>query len=937
MATEIIKSKYDKRKYKIITLKNKLEIMLISDTDANKSAISMNVGVGCFQDPVNIPGLAHFLEHMLFMGTKKYPNENDFSDYLSRNGGMSNAFTSPDTTNYHLHVNVDGFKGALDRFAHFFIDPLLNKNSIDKEMNAINSEHSKNLQNDMRRIISLLRVLSKDNHLAHKFCTGNLETLRDVPKKKKINIYNEVLKFYKKWYSANIMKLVILDKRSLSEMEKMIKIFENVKNKNVVINKNNIDPYKNDPVRIISNPVGDSDKLEIFWSINGYEKEYFRSTLYFVCEILDYRGNNSFLSVLKNMGYVYNFNFGYMNYNNMSYYLAYMSINLTKKGLKNVDKVLNMTYQFINYVNQLDESVFKNRFKDLNNIASLNFMFKQKEEPLDYVMDIAQNMEIYPTKYYLSGDVLMRKFKFSLIKDILNNMASQQAIHMILSKDMFIKKGKNRKIEKEYYYGTEYFTYPDKKFPINIPKIISQNIKFPQKNEFIPNNFSIKKIENKNKYPINIKSNKFAEIWHKRDTKFKKPFTYLYIELVNQIAHKSPKNNVLNSLLTNIWNDVLTEKLNPAFTVGHYVSMSSGFKGLTINLSGYSDKFNNLVKKTLNETINRKIEQNKFNIKKQSLEKFYKNLKYKSPLNQAYTNTYNILIDNIIYDDDKKREIKNITYNDLLNYKIKLFSNMYMKFMFYGNISKSETRNITKFITNIINPKKIAQYPKYKIIKLTDQRFVYSKKSTNENDNDSVVVSMYQFGKLNHKLYLLVEILQNMIGEPFFDQLRTKEQLGYIVGTRIIYLEKTVNLAFEIQSSVKGPNYLLERIDHFLKNFRTTLGKMKESQFNSYIKIINEKKKMKYINMDEEFNFNCSEIKMDEYMFNRKTVDINTLKKIKKIHIIKLYDKFITKHKYNLVVKIIGKSGNTEKCSINKKNIQIKSFAEFKSNSQTFL
>jgi hypothetical protein len=53
----------------------------------------MAVGVGSFTDPAEMPGLAHYLEHMLFMGSDKYPKENEYDTYLNNHGGSSNAYT----------------------------------------------------------------------------------------------------------------------------------------------------------------------------------------------------------------------------------------------------------------------------------------------------------------------------------------------------------------------------------------------------------------------------------------------------------------------------------------------------------------------------------------------------------------------------------------------------------------------------------------------------------------------------------------------------------------------------------------------------------------------------------------------------------------------------------------------------------------------------
>ena len=61
---------------------------------------------------------------MLFLGTKKFPDVDEYSTYLKNYGGYSNAYTAPDHTNYQFQVLPDGFEGALDRFSQFFISPL---------------------------------------------------------------------------------------------------------------------------------------------------------------------------------------------------------------------------------------------------------------------------------------------------------------------------------------------------------------------------------------------------------------------------------------------------------------------------------------------------------------------------------------------------------------------------------------------------------------------------------------------------------------------------------------------------------------------------------------------------------------------------------------------------------------------------------------------
>ena len=114
---EIIKSQSDKRQYKSIMLGNQLRCILIQDDEADKSCAALDVHVGCTLDKKPLYGTAHFLEHMLFMGTEKYPSENEYGEFITNNGGYNNAYTSLTDTNYHFECSNEAYGEALDRFA----------------------------------------------------------------------------------------------------------------------------------------------------------------------------------------------------------------------------------------------------------------------------------------------------------------------------------------------------------------------------------------------------------------------------------------------------------------------------------------------------------------------------------------------------------------------------------------------------------------------------------------------------------------------------------------------------------------------------------------------------------------------------------------------------------------------------------------------------
>ncbi|GMG31577.1 unnamed protein product [Ambrosiozyma monospora] len=209
ISTHLEKPDIDDRQYELIKLQNNLVALLIHDPTTDKSAAALDVNVGAFNDPPNLPGLAHFCEHLLFMGTEKYPSENSYSSYLSKNSGSSNAFTAALHTNYYFEISNQAFEGALDRFAQFFISPLFNPSCKDREIMAVDSENKKNLQNDNWRLYQLSKSTTNPSHPYHGFSTGNKVTLGDKPLADGLNVRDELLKFHEQYYSANLMRLVM--------------------------------------------------------------------------------------------------------------------------------------------------------------------------------------------------------------------------------------------------------------------------------------------------------------------------------------------------------------------------------------------------------------------------------------------------------------------------------------------------------------------------------------------------------------------------------------------------------------------------------------------------------------------------------------------------------------------------------------------------------
>ena len=107
------KSPNDEREYAAVTLDNGLQVLMVSDATTEKSAAALSVGVGAFSDPMDFQGMAHYLEHMLFMGSESFPEPDGYMNFAAENGGSSNAYTSSEITNYMITIENAAFPDCL--------------------------------------------------------------------------------------------------------------------------------------------------------------------------------------------------------------------------------------------------------------------------------------------------------------------------------------------------------------------------------------------------------------------------------------------------------------------------------------------------------------------------------------------------------------------------------------------------------------------------------------------------------------------------------------------------------------------------------------------------------------------------------------------------------------------------------------------------------
>ncbi|MEM9397881.1 MAG: insulinase family protein, partial [Pseudomonadota bacterium] len=299
---EPIKSPNDEFAYRYIVLDNGLRALLISNPQTPKAAASLDVEVGSGDNPKDREGLAHFLEHMLFLGTEKYPDAAEYEEFITEHGGSRNAYTSFEHTNYFFDIDPDHLAGALDRFAQFFIAPNFDSKYVERERNAVQAEYQMGIKSDGRRGLDVLQASMNPAHPFSQFSVGSLDTLADRPG---ASVRDDLLRFYDKYYSANVMRLAVLGSDSLDSIEDMVReMFSAVPNREVE-QQDITQPLFVEaqlPMLIKVKPEGTRRQLEVNFQIPEFRDQYDAKPMAYVSNLVGHEGEGSLLSALKDAG-----------------------------------------------------------------------------------------------------------------------------------------------------------------------------------------------------------------------------------------------------------------------------------------------------------------------------------------------------------------------------------------------------------------------------------------------------------------------------------------------------------------------------------------------------------------------------------------------------------------------------------------------------------
>ncbi|KAK0627174.1 Metalloenzyme, LuxS/M16 peptidase-like protein [Immersiella caudata] len=582
-------SSLDHRTYLVIRLRNALEVMLVHDPNADKASAAMDVAVGTHSDKDDMPGMAHAVEHLLFMGTEKYPAENEYGQYLAAHSGVSNAYTSGTSTNFYFEVSAkpsndeeqtaekpSPLRGALDRFAQFFVKPLFLASTLDRELRAIDSEYKKNLQSDDWRLKQLERYMSNPEHPYGRFEIGNLETLKIQPEARGINVRDKFIEFYEENYSANLMKLCVLGREPLDVLESWVcEYFSGIKNKNLLQNRwpDQIPlPKEFLGVQCFAKPVMDFREVSITFPFLDEDELFEAQPSRYLDHLIGHEGPGSIMAYIKGQGWANSLLAGACAVCPGSPGLFRVTIRLTEEGLKNYTEVVKVVFQYIALLREAGPQQWI--FNELKYMTDMDFKFKENTSPFTSQTSAIMQRPL-PRKWLLSGTQRLRKFDARLIKEALGYLRPDNFRLTIVSKEIPRWEGK------EKWYGTEYTLQPiPPPSMAEIQKAATSaagdripELHLPHKNQFIPTTelqVEKKEVKEPAAAPRIIRNDGFVRAWYKKDDTFWVPKANLRVSCKSPIIFTSARNYVMAMICTDLVRDALEEYSYDASLAGYY-------------------------------------------------------------------------------------------------------------------------------------------------------------------------------------------------------------------------------------------------------------------------------------------------------------------------------------------------------------------------------
>lgn len=808
------KNDLEKTRYSRMTLPNNLKVLLVSDPDFNQSAAAMDVAAGSLSDPSGVQGLAHFLEHMLFIGTKKFPEIDGFAEYVRRNGGGYNAFTAEDHTNFHFEVVHDSLEEGLHRFSQFFIAPLFDMSYVDRERNAVHSEFEKNLLVDDWRMEQLLSSFFKKGHPANHFSIGNKDSLKAADGA-------ALLDFHGKNYFASRMSLSILGKEPLPVLEELArKYFSAIPDKKqdrISFPQDFLE--SKDALRILRMiPVQDRRRLVMVFEMPESVSTFSKRPGELIAFCLGHEGEGSLLSHLRNRGLATALSSG-SNSDTMDYGSFVVDIALTPKGLLSYAEVLQACFSYIGLLRK--EGVPDHVFDEEKTLKKLDELFRDKGEGAGRAVNLSGKMTRYPLELAEKVDFILEEKDDRLISDFISRLEPRNMICLIMARGQPAD-------EKEPLFGTDYCyrEYRGRLYRnlLNPPAV--PGLHLPAKNPFLPES-----VEVLSERPVVLEDSAGGRLLYLQDIEFRRPQVKFFFQALQSRNSVSVEHDVKLDFYAACVREQLRETAYPAAEAGLSYGLSADLEGLTITVEGYHDAAGRLLDALLSRMRTVSVSEETFAGIKDQLLRDLRNF----PKIQAYEAARQ-LARGIRWKywhspEERLAAAEKLSLADLKSFPEDLRRHNFVRGLVHGNIGTEAARKAFASVRKALQAGSITEEKgfsqRYRAWK-PGEPCLYGREL---EGNNSCMHRQYYLGKDAPKTRAAARLIGNFVSQPFFTEMRTEQQLGYVVWAAVSNDRHNCHLFFVIQSEAYGPEELSGRAEKFIATLPGRLGALADVEF----------------------------------------------------------------------------------------------------------
>ncbi|KAG8371571.1 hypothetical protein BUALT_Bualt13G0101800 [Buddleja alternifolia] len=812
-----------------------------------KAAVAMCVGMGSFSDPYEAQGLAHFLDDeemvWMIMGTH-------FIDDITK-------------TEHMLFMGVL-ISQMRTRFAQFFTSPLMKPEAMEREVLAVDSEFNQVLQNDSCRLQQVQCCTSASGHPFNRFYWGNKKSLADATESG-INLRDQILKLYNDHYYGGSMKLVVIGGETLEVLESwVLELFSNVKKGLGLPTK----PETGSGVRIWRagklyrlEAVKDVHILDLSWTLPSLRKDYLKKGEDYLAHLLGHEGKGSLHFFLKAKGWATSISAGVSDEGMQRSSIAYifnMSIHLTDTGLEKIFDIICFVYQYLKMLRQVSPQEWV--FNELQDIARMEFRFSEEQPQDDYAAELAENvikafllssvifiagnLLVYPPEHVIYGDYAYEVWDEEIIKHLLDCFSPGNMRVDVLTKSF----NKSNGIQHEPWFGSRYV---EEDIPYSLmelwkdPPEIDCSLHLPSKNDFIPRDFSIRadkasdQLEDAS-YPRCIVDEPYMKLWYKLDKTFKLPRANTYFRITLKGGYSTIRNALLTELFILLLKDELNEIIYQASVSKLETSVSLYGDKLELKLYGFNDKLSVLLSKVLSIAKSFSPKDDRFKVVKEDMERTLRNTNMK-PLNHASYLRLQVLCQSFWDAEEKLCLLNDLSLADLTAFVPDLLSQLYIEGLCHGNMLEEEALRISHIFRSNFSIQPLPFELRHRELVMClplSADVVRDVRVKNKLETNSVIELYFQIEPEEQtklaKLKALTDLFDEIVEEPLFNQLRTKEQLGYVVDCSLRVTYRILGFCFRVQSSEYNPVYLQGRIDNFINGLEEMLNRLDEESFENY-------------------------------------------------------------------------------------------------------